>query len=400
MVNISIILNYKVNFDLLKWRFNCNMRILQIPNYIYPHIGGIEQTAFDILNALKEKSDIEQRVICFNGANKTENDLLENVKITRVKSIAKFASQELAFSYGKELNKVLKEFKPDIVIFHYPNPLVAHYLLKHIKNASFKLILYWHLDITKQKILGKLFTRQSNKLLEYATKIIATSPNYAMGSKFLIKHKDKVKIIPSCVNNEKLVINNEILLKSKCIKEKYNGKTIVFAFGRHIPYKGLTYLIQASKELDNDFAVLIGGKGELTDKLKKEAKDDNKIEFLGVLSEDDLKAHLYACDIFAFPSISKNEAFGLGLAEAMAYNKPCVTFTIKGSGVNYVSLDGVTGFEVENKDAVAFKDALVKLKEHEDLRKQFGVNAYNRFKELFTEKQFEVNIQNLIEELI
>ncbi|UKI50236.1 MAG: glycosyltransferase [Clostridium sp.] len=64
---------------------------------------------------------------------------------------------------------------------------------------------------------------------------------------------------------------------------------------------------------------MIGGHGPLTDELIKEAKDDKKIIFLGKISDDDLKVYLNACDIFCFPSITKNEAFGIGLAEAMYF---------------------------------------------------------------------------------
>lgn len=54
-----------------------------------------------------------------------------------------------------------------------------------------------------------------------------------------------------------------------------------------------------------------------------------------------MKAYLSAMDIFCFPSITKNEAFGLALAEGMYYSKPAITFTIDGSGVNFVSLNGI-----------------------------------------------------------
>ena len=62
--------------------------------------------------------------------------------------------------------------------------------------------------------------------------------------------------------------------------------------------------------------------------------------------------------MFCFPSISKNEAFGLALAEGMYYEKPAVTFTIPGSGVNYVSLNRVTGIEVENRNVEKYADAM------------------------------------------
>ena len=48
-----------------------------------------------------------------------------------------------------------------------------------------------------------------------------------------------------------------------------------------------------------------------------------------------------------FPSITKNEAFGVVLAEAMYCYTPAITFTIEGSGVNWVNLHQVTGLEME-----------------------------------------------------
>ncbi len=373
------------------------IKVLQIPNYLYPHIGGIEQVARDIIASLNEEDDIEQRVICFNHENKTINDKVDGVNVTRVKSMCKVFSQELALSYNKELKKVLEEFKPDIVIFHYPNPLVAHSLLKY-KKMNFKLILYWHLDITKQKILGKFFVSQSKTLLNWADKVIATSPNYVLGSKYLQEYKDKTMVIPNCVNNERVNYDQEVIEIANKIKEENKDKTIVFAFGRHVPYKGITYLIKASKLLDDEFAIFIGGHGKLTKALKKEACKDKKIKFINTLSDQELKAYLLVCDIFAFPSITKNEAFGIGLAEAMSFAKPSVTFTILGSGVNYVSLKNITGIEVENKNYHLYASALKTLKNNLELRLTYGENAKKRVNELFSEEVFHQHIKNLIGE--
>ena len=166
-----------------------------------------------------------------------------------------------------------------------------------------------------------------------------------------------------------------------------------------MPYKGMTYLIQASKHLDDSFAVLIGGKGELTESLKKEAQGDHKVEFLGRVSDEDLIAYMLACDIFAFPSITKNEAFGIAMAECMYFSKPAVTFTIPGSGVNYVNLDGVTGIECPNGDTKAYASALKKLADDESLRSKMGQAAKQRVLDNFTFDIFKDNIKNMIAEL-
>ena len=102
------------------------------------------------------------------------------------------------------------------------------------------------------------------------------------------------------------------------------------------------------------------------------------------------------CDVFCFPSITKNEAFGLALAEGMYFGHPAVTFTIEGSGVNYVNLDGVTGIECPNGDSRAFADALKKLSDDEELRARLGEAARQRVIDNFTYATFKKNIQALV----
>ena len=372
-------------------------RILQIDNYMYPHIGGIEQVTRDVLNSLK--GEYEMRVLCFNHEKGTITDQVDGVDVTRVNCQIKVASQSIALSYGKVLKKIMKEYNPEIVIFHYPNPFVAHFLKRYLKKRDFKFIVWWHLDITKQKILGKLFKGQTKKLLKYADKVVATSPNYIEGSPFLKENENKCIVIPNCVSQERLKYDETHVAKAKEIKEKYNGKTILFGFGRHVEYKGITYLVKASKKLDDSYAVLIGGKGPLTEDLKEEAKDDNKVEFLGRISDDDLKAYLLACDIFCFPSITKNEAFGIGLAEAMYYGKAVITFNIPGSGVNYVSIKDETGLEVENQNVEAYAEAIKKLSNDNELRLKFEKNSKDRVNELFLDSRFNILVNELISEV-
>lgn len=372
------------------------MKILHIPNYYNPHIGGIETVAEDIVNSLKDKH--EQRVICFKDSKGTVTENVNGVLVTRVSCIAKVASQSIAPGYKKELKKIMNEFKPEVVIFHYPNPFVAAFLRKYLKR-NFKFVLYWHLDIVKQKVLGKFFNPQTKTLLDRADKIVATSPNYIVGSKWLTQYNNKAIVIPNCVSDDIDYISDDVNKKSMEIKEENKDKTIIFALGRHVEYKGIIHLVNASKYLNDSFKIYIAGKGPLTDSLKEAAQADKKITFLGRVEQADLKAYLNACDIFAFPSITKNEAFGIALAEAMALGKASVTFTIPGSGVNFVSINEKTGIEVPNMDDKAFADALIKLQQDSTLRQKYAHAAKERCDSLFRFKEFKENILKLVEEL-
>lgn len=372
-------------------------RILHVAKYYSPFCGGTEQISKECLNALREDG-YEQKVICFNHEKGSSREWQQGVEIIRCGCFAKLASQSLSFTYGKMFRAILKVFQPDIIIFHYPNPFVAHYLLKNC-GKEVKLILYWHLDITKQKMLRLLFTKQNQKLIARANRIFATSQAYIAGSPYLKQVQEKCRVVPNCINEERLMLTEEIKEKAKTIKAVNSGKVICLAVGRHTEYKGFQYLIRASKFLDDNFVIYIAGSGELTKSLKQEAKGDPRIVFLGLISDEHLKAYLSAADIFCFPSVTKNEAFGLALAEAMYYEKPAVTFTIPGSGVNYVCLNGENGIQVPTRDVAAYANAIRKLADDSNLRKEYGRRARQRVEENFLVKQYNRNIRREIEDL-
>ena len=372
-------------------------RVLHISKYYYPFIGGTEQVARDFVNALKDNS--EQKVICFNHDKGSKVDKVDDVEIIRVGCFAKIASQSIGFSYGKQLKKIINKFNPNIIVFHYPNPFVAHYLLKFRKMKNFKLVIYWHLDIAKQKILGKLFNGQNIRLIRMADKVIGATPLHINSSKYYEYFKDKSQILPYALDEKRLIINDEEITKANQIRNANENKIICFFIGRHVPYKGLEYLIKASAILDDRFKFYVAGQGPLTEDLKKLAYNDSKIEFIGKLSDSDWRSYLYACDIFCFPSITRNEGFGLALAEGMYYSKVPVTFYIEGSGVNYVNLKDVTGLECSNSNYLEYAEALKKLADDGKLREKFGKAARQRVLDNFTFGKFKNNIDKLCNEL-
>ena len=371
-------------------------KILHISKYYYPFLGGTEQIARDVVLALKD--NYEQQVIAFNDGKEDVVDTVDGIRVTKCGCFAKISAQSLSISYQKHLHELINDFKPDIIIFHYPNPFVAELLLQEMKNSTSKLIVYWHLDIIRQKFLRKFFGPQNRRLLERADKVIATSPNYIDGSPWLQSVREKCVVVPNCINVERMKVTPEIEKRAAEIRKENAGKTICVAVGRHTEYKGFTYLIQAGKRLDDTFRIYITGTGELTENLHMEASDDNKVVFTGRIEDTELKALILASDIFCFPSITKNEAFGLALAEAMYYEKPAVTFTIPGSGVNYVCLNGEDGIEVENRNVEKYAEALKLLAENEDLRKRYGKASKKRVCDNFLNSDFKTNINRVLED--
>ena len=84
----------------------------------------------------------------------------------------------------------------------------------------------------------------------------------------------------------------------------------------------------------------------------------------------------------------------------MYYRKPAVTFTIPGSGVNYVCLNGEDGIEVPNRDTKAYAEAIKTLASDKALREKYGENGYRRVCDNFLKKTFNENIKKLVGELL
>ena len=355
------------------------MRILHISKYYYPYIGGVENICKYLVEGMPQH---ERAVLCFNDTRKDVVECVNGIKVYRVGTRINIARQALSLSYFPMMKRAIKDFKPDIIHFHWANPYPAAVLLTMIPQ-DVKLVLHWHMDIIKQKKIYPFIKPVETALLKRANLIVATSPTYRDASIPLQPFKYKVKVLPCAIDEDKFILRAGDMEKIETIKKKYGNKPIVFFVGRHIEYKGLPHLIEAEKSVESDCVFVIAGQGPLTDELKANCHS-SRIHFVGRLPDEELRLHHYAASVFAFPSITKNEAFGIALAEAMYCGTPSVTFTIPGSGVNWVSLNGETGIEVQNGDDKGFAKAIDTLLNDEVLYQKCATNGIKRVKENFT----------------
>ena len=372
-------------------------KILQVSNYFPPELGGIEKIAQAISKAIE--GQYEEKVICFTHDKQDRTEYIGNSEIIRCGTKMMIDSQQLSFSMSKKMGQLMADFAPDIVIIHLPNPFTSYLVKKYIKSET-KLIVYWHSDIVKQRVGEKIFRKMVFGLLERADKIVVTSPNYIDDSIYLSKYKDKCIVVPNCIEEDKLEIDEETRKLADKIRDENADKIICVGVGRQVPYKGFEYVVQAMKELDERFELfLIGRKGEATNNIVKISQNLKNVHLIGEADHKTLKAYLTACDIFCFPSITKNEAFGIALAEGMYFNKPAITFTIKGSGVNYVNVDKLTGIEVENGNVREYAQAMKELANNTSLREEYGQQAGKRVRELFLSKSFEKHILEILNQM-
>lgn len=369
--------------------------ILHISKYYYPDLGGIETVAMYLAEGLTAYHNV---VICFATDGMYSEEDIRGVTVYRVPVNFSFMSQAVALSYRKIFKQVLQKERPDAIHVHLPNPFVYPLVCSCISKQT-KVVLHWHSDILSKGLMYYVVKPFETAILKRADVVISTSPNYIPDSKPLQRFIDKVRIAQNGIISERFLLMNGDEEKIQEIRERYRGKKIIFTCGRHIPYKGLDNLIKADAFIQNDCVILIGGKGPIDGELKQIPCSD-RVKFLGRLLNDSLRQHLYAADVFAFPSNTKAEAFGIALAEAMYCRCPAVSHTISGSGVNWVSIDQETGIVVPLNDVKAFAQAIDTLLSDDALRNKYAENARKRIKENFTREKAVAAIYDIYKDLL
>jgi rhamnosyl/mannosyltransferase len=242
-----------------------------------------------------------------------------------------------------------------------------------------RIVVHWHSDIIAQKKLLRYYNPLLRDLLKRADAIIATSREYVKGSSYLKDFKEKISIIPLGIDFTRLDEPSPERVSS--IKKRYGGKRIIFSIGRLTKYKGYEYLIRSAGSLPDNTVVLIGGEGRLKNELRNEIKErglSEKVIMLGRVSEKDVSRYFKACDIFVFPSVSRNEAFGIAQVEAMFYSKPVISTDITGSGVSWVNRNGETGIIVSPRDPEGLAEAIIGLLNDRPLLNRLSAGASTR----------------------
>jgi len=128
-------------------------------------------------------------------------------------------------------------------------------------------------------------------------------------------------------------------------------KKVVLFVGRLAEKKGVTYLIEAMKDIEA--ILVIVGDGPLKKELEEQALPiKEKVKFLGAKTHDELKTIYASADIFVAPSVTAKdgdmEGMPTTIMEAMASGLPVVS--TRSSGIMQLIRDGVNGFLCDERN--------------------------------------------------
>ena len=348
-------------------------KVLHLGKFYPPHMGGIETHLQALCAELTKNLDL--RVVVASDDRKHRDELVNGVPVSRVATRMTLAATPLCPGMVRQI----RNFQADIVHLHLPNPMaVMAYLASGHRG---RLVVTYHSDTVRQKILGALFEPFLDQCLGRAQAIIATSPDYRRTSTVLSRYRDRCHVIPYGIE----LAQFEQPAEAAVIQVRRElGERLVISVGRLVYYKGFEYLIQAMKEVQGRLVIV--GDGPLRAKLQELARGlgvEDKIIFAGEIQNQQTIPYYHAADVFALASVARSEAFGIVQIEAMAAGLPVVNTRLD-SGVPFVSLDNQTGLTVPPQDPQALAQAINRLLDDPALRRSFGAAARQRARQEFS----------------
>ncbi|MFH1565501.1 MAG: glycosyltransferase family 4 protein [bacterium] len=365
------------------------LKIAQIVCTFPPYKGGVGNVAYQFS---KGSAELGHEVTVFTPKyNQTNQDENRGFKIVRIPSLFKFGNAAML----RQINKYLKKGNFDIIHLHYPFFPTSYFVYKFKKKfPQKKLVITYHMDAIGWGLKGLLFILYSKilmpRILNSADIITTASLDYIENSqagKVFKNNITKFTELPYGVdwNQFKPQEKDKNLMNKLSVQP--DDKIILFVGGldKAHYFKGLKYLIQAAKLINDDIKnlkILIIGEGELKEyyiNLAKKLRLENKIKFVGVGEYGDLPKYYNLCDLFILPSINSAEAFGLVLTEAMACGKTVLASNLP--GVRTVPVSGELLFEPANPKEIA--DKIKWLFGDDNSMKKFGEEGRRKVEEKY-----------------
>ncbi|MFT4121251.1 glycosyltransferase family 4 protein [Bradyrhizobium sp.] len=368
------------------------MRVLHFFKTYRPEsYGGIEQFIFQLAHGSSRRG-LEVEVLSLSSDLDDQSERFDNHTIHRVRRDFEISSTGFSLrSFGK-FRRLAQQ--ADVLHLHFPWPFAD--LVHLLANVSKPVVLTYHSDIVRQRMLLKLYAPLMRRFLGSVDRIVATSPNYLKTSDVLSGFAGKTEVIPIGLDRDTYPPYDPSL------QDKWpflKGKRFFLFVGVLRYYKGLHILLDALRGTDH--TIVIVGAGPIEGELRQHASDVGltDVHFLGAVSDDEKVALLNFCHAAIFPSHLRAEAFGISLLEAAMYSKPLISSEV-GTGTSYVNVDGETGIVVPPSDPGALRRAMDVLLDQPDLASKMGTAAGQRYERYFRADQMIDRYLDLYQRLL
>ena len=288
------------------------MKIAQVCHRYSPDIGGIETHVAEISKRLAAKGHDVTVITTDPSGRLPKSETMDGVKVLRFHS---FAPGDAYFFSPALYSYLQRDHGFDVIHAHQYHAFPA-LLASYAKAPKFVFTPHYHgRGVTPLRdFLLKPYHMAGRRIFRRADKVVCVS-EYEKGLVCRdFQCEGKVSVIPNGVNKAEF----------KDLEPYPKGLKVILYVGRLEEYKGVQYIFKALPFLPWHRLTVIG-KGPYGDELVKEAiaagvKD--KVGFIPGLTREELIRWYATADVFVM--LSRFEAFGITVAEALSAGVPCI----------------------------------------------------------------------------
>lgn len=199
----------------------------------------------------------------------------------------------------------------------------------------------------------------------------------------------KKKLVQYGLDENKIsVVHNPIDISK--YKPNYNSSKYFLYFGRIEKIKGIKSMIEAAIKSNIDLKIV--GDGNEKMKLENEYNGNNKIEFLGFKTGNELKHLIQNSLVTICPSICY-DIFPTSILESFAYGKPVIGSNI--GGIPELVENNINGYLYDPGNIEQLSSIMNDFKKNPKLSYNLGINARSKVEEKFNKSIYYQKIMKI-----
>ena len=338
-------------------------------------IGGAERVITNLANTFVKNNEV---AIVVSTPKDKIYELDKKIRYEVIDSLTEKNKIKKIYNRVKNTERIIKEFKPNIIIAFLPEPSIRISMLR--KKIDIPVIVSVRddpkIDYKKMRLYipMKLYFKNADA--------------------FVFQTEEQRSYFSKRIQDNSTIIFNPINSNFICKPFLGERKKKIISAGRLMPQKNQKLLIDAFSIVHKkhpDYELHIYGEGDLRNELQEQINELNleKNVFLDGLTSN-MKEKLYDSSMFVLSS--RHEGLPNALLEAMALGTPCITTRFSGGGAEAIIKNNVNGLLVEN-DSNELSKAINYYIENKEIAKEHGINASEEMKqytqEAITKKWYE-----------
>lgn len=304
------------------------MKIVQVTPRYAPHTGGVETHVQEISEQFVQ---LGHQVTVVTADLSDDTEPVERINSVDVLRHRGFAFED-SFHIAPGILSTIKKTEADVVHVHNYHSLPLFFAALGVDDERLIVTPHYHgasTDAIRDALLAA-YRPIGRWALEKGDAVVAVSEweRERLHDDFSVE----ATVIPNGLNVGRF---------ERATPETRDRPYLLFV-GRLERYKGVQYVIRALNELP-EYDLVVVGTGPHRETLERIAEREgvaDRVDFLGFVENDRLPELYAGAEVFT--TLSRFEAYGLTVSEALAAGTPCVVREA-GALVEWTRKDGVAG---------------------------------------------------------